>query len=827
MNRSLTKKFAARKIFLILLMCGMIVPLAVSPYITHGAATQVQLDQVAADNKAIAGFNAIIAAKDSTQEQKNSASTFLNQATQKLATDQQAVDAAGGPAAPAASGISGFIAGLSPICTWYNPGTWVSCIIDSLATLVSLFLSAFIAFAGLLLNVVLALSSTLVASPIVKTGFSITLALMNLGLVIAALFMAVATIAEPVLGNDTYAIKKRLPTLILVAVLANFLLLGAGAVIKFSDGASYYFASQASPGTGGAASFGAFATKLAGAFKPQGLLDVKDLSSGANVLTNSITAEWRSVANLLFVVIFELFIFVVILLAALMFLIRYLYLGVLLIIAPLALLTSLFPSLSSHWKNWCTKFLHWTMFGPLMMLGLYLAILGSQKRGDFLSPVAQQVTTDPKSAVPALQEQVGRNPGFWQNLMEMVMVLGIAGGGIMMANSFAPKFAQSAMSGAQNLGKRGKEYLGRRGAQIVTRPLASQQAQNRFAQMQGSSNIATRWAGRALEGIGIRGQKAGEEQAKNTVAGKSARQINNNWTTMNDGEKIAALEKLRQEANLGLIDRKKLETDLPRLKGIMDRQGRGELFEQVNKESGTELREAMKNLGAARSSGEIAAINAANARIMEATKGVDVDKIAATFFPSAEKLKSMNLGESDLKLLKATQRQFMQNMMESADAGNMGDIFNRISKNGQMDQLKKLLGDETDADGNVVVEGIRKRAENGDIKASDEFKRWSVESPAMRTFGFKADDFGTGKNFKATPVSDSDFDIATDDFGEHRVPRAGSSASPTTPAPGPGPAQTQGRKFGATSRNGGGNGTSGTAGKPALEPELVGASSGR
>jgi hypothetical protein len=726
----------------------------------------------------------------------------------------------------------------------FNPLTWIPAGALALGNLLSFFLSSLISFAGLLLNLVLSFSSSLVQSPVVKTGFSICLALMNLGLVIAALFMAVATILEPVLGNNTYGIKQTLPKLILVAVLGNFLLLGVGTLIKFSDGLSFYFASQASPQIqpGGVSAnisaFTSFSSKLAGAFAPQQLYNVKDmtvLQGTASLIDSAYATQWKSIINIFFIVVFELFIFVIMLLAAVMMLIRYVYLGVLAIFAPLAFLTYLFPSLKGQWTGWCTKLLHWTMFGPLMMLGLYLAILAAQTRGDYITKITTQVVSNPGAATDALKQQLGRDTGFFQTMAEMVMILGIAGGGIMMANAFAPKFAQSAMSGAQNLGTRAKGYMRQRGTQIATRPLATRGAQDTFGRMQGSSNIATRWAGRALEGIGIRGQRSGEEQAKKNIAGRSAGQINNNWSTMNDAEKIAALERLRQEGNLGLIDQKKLETSLPQLKGIMERQGKAELFEQVNKESGTELRAAMSNLAAAKTSGEKAAIDKANTRLLEATNGVDVDKIAATLFPSTEKLKNMNLGEVGLAELKTTQQQFIRNMLQGEEGDNLGDALKRISKNGQMRLFKDQL------------KNIKKEVGTKDVVVSEGVKKWVRDSAGAKVFGLEQEDLGvrplrTGSggnvqaaeatlgNFAVFPTVSKESESSTADVtGSFTIPKSEGGSAPA-PTPASAPAERQVRTSGRRRRTRGGNGPSDTVGGPVPEPEqlpeLVEATSG-
>ena len=87
--------------------------------------------------------------------------------------------------------------------------------------------------------------AAIVNSLMVKAGFSIVLSVANLGFVAAIIFIAVATI----LRLQTYNVKKTLWKLIIAALLVNFSLVFAGAIINMSDQLSGFFLQQ----TGGAA----------------------------------------------------------------------------------------------------------------------------------------------------------------------------------------------------------------------------------------------------------------------------------------------------------------------------------------------------------------------------------------------------------------------------------------------------------------------------------------------------------------------------------------------------------------------------------------------
>src|SRR5690606_3877179 len=54
--------------------------------------------------------------------------------------------------------------------------------------------------------------------------------------------------------------------------------------------------------------------------------------------------------------------------------VRYFMLSFLLVISPAAWLLWIFPKTKKHFTEWWTKFIHWVIFAPLMLLFMYLAL---------------------------------------------------------------------------------------------------------------------------------------------------------------------------------------------------------------------------------------------------------------------------------------------------------------------------------------------------------------------------------------------------------------------------------------------------------------------
>ena len=308
-----------------------------------------------------------------------------------------------------------------------------------------------------LIEVVLNINTQIVNSPPVHFGFPVALSIANLGFTAAIIVIAIATI----LRWSGYGIKQILWKLVVAALLVNFSLVFAGAIINFADQFTLYFLRQVNPTESGS-QFNAFASGLAGAFNPQkGIM----LENGLNSLTVEDTEKLSGIAaangeglgklllpiaSLAFVVFSLAAIVITLAVFIFMLLYRYVALGILLIVMPFAWLLWIFPGLSSNWSKWWSQFLKQVFFAPLVVFFLYLAILTSREMSlgqggtmdltAFSSPGKNNIFAGISSFLGSpLSAPI-------QGFMNMIIIVGITMGGLYVANQLSIVGAKAGMS---------------------------------------------------------------------------------------------------------------------------------------------------------------------------------------------------------------------------------------------------------------------------------------------------------------------------------------------------------------------------------------------
>ena len=102
-------------------------------------------------------------------------------------------------------------------------------------------------------------------SPGIQTGFSVSLAIANLGFVLGIIIIAIATI----LRNQTYGMKQLLWKLVFMAILVNFGLVITAPIVGFASNLSNYFVNATSPGSMSVAGYEGYAETMVQAFAPQ------------------------------------------------------------------------------------------------------------------------------------------------------------------------------------------------------------------------------------------------------------------------------------------------------------------------------------------------------------------------------------------------------------------------------------------------------------------------------------------------------------------------------------------------------------------------------
>ncbi|MFH1246337.1 MAG: hypothetical protein V1489_00990 [Candidatus Liptonbacteria bacterium] len=325
----------------------------------------------------------------------------------------------------------------------------------------------------------LMMSKGIINSPVVMAGYSVSLSIANLAFVLGIIIIAIATI----LRLQSYGIKQLLIKLIAMAIIVNFGLVIAGTLLRASDSLSDYFISAVNPEISPLDPSGvitneksqAFVFAMTNAFGPQKLYSITSATSSDGFLSYlgktfnpfaKLKDLFSVLVNMIFVIVFSAMIALAFLVLAVMLMIRYAYIGVLIVLLPLAWAAWVFPNFKQHWNKWWDHFLRWTFFSPILLFFLYLALLttnGAAKYTGYLHDKvgglgAQGGVTD------ALKNFfVGNAVQILQQLGQMWIVLTLVYAGFFAANSLGIAFAKEAMNSVTSAGKAAAKGIARKG----------------------------------------------------------------------------------------------------------------------------------------------------------------------------------------------------------------------------------------------------------------------------------------------------------------------------------------------------------------------------
>lgn len=293
--------------------------------------------------------------------------------------------------------------------------------------------SILLSLAGILTGLAQSLQGLIISNQnvIVTIGWGIVRDVANLGFVLVIIIIAFGTI----LRFESYGAKKLLPKLIAAAILINFSLTIGGFFIDFANVLTSLFTDKISitPWSLGWDLLAAFGPQrfwkgmgeggLGGAFA--------SLTSGTIML---FLGPW-------FITIFNLIMFFVMIVLAVMLLIRFLELSFLLIIAPITWLFLVIPVLAGQFSKWWNKFLQWVFFAPIAWFFIYLSLLSVEKLGDFSrggesSFVLDKIIKD-----------------IFMSGVEVILLSGFLLGGLIVAQSMSLTGAKAALGAVEGAGR--------------------------------------------------------------------------------------------------------------------------------------------------------------------------------------------------------------------------------------------------------------------------------------------------------------------------------------------------------------------------------------
>lgn len=273
------------------------------------------------------------------------------------------------------------------------------------------------------------LNSALLENPAVRVGWPIARDLTNLGFVLVILIIAFSTI----LRMGDFTAKKALPKLIIAALLINFSLLFVGIVLDFTGILTNFFINKGITGSGNGVGISQAIIgimKVVNILQPPATLGAESFATfGAGMLT--------FIANLFFINIITAITAITMWAMAGMFLVRYVMLGLLVILMPLAILAWVLGR--GEWKQWVESFTKYALFAPIASLFIYLAIATAQEFG------AVQISAQQASVAPGLSNITANIGSMIMIITILLFGLGIAEKAAGMGAINATKMANGAM----------------------------------------------------------------------------------------------------------------------------------------------------------------------------------------------------------------------------------------------------------------------------------------------------------------------------------------------------------------------------------------------
>lgn len=393
------------------------------------------------------------------------------------------------------------------------------------------------------------------SNALVKIGWGICRDIANLGFVLIMIVMAVATIVR----YEKYAVQKLLPLLIGAAILVNFSLTIAGVFINFSDMLSATFTSKLTAST--------ITDALAGAFNPQRLLlkDTENLSppdpaSQGSAFSDFSSAVLISISGLIFNIVFLAIATLSMATLALMLLYRYVYLSLLLVLAPLAWLFWVFPDLKYLFTDWWKNFIKWTFFLPASTFFLYLAIESATALGK--TSIFTSGTIFSTSGFASVMGQGA----------QMIVLTFLLLGGLIAAQKLGIHGADGAMSLAKKAKNATLGFAGGKAIQYGSYPLrrrtAAADSKSVAERLTDAASSAKNPVWRGVVGGLARGANrvatAGGEnvlkEQESRVSKMSTSEVKAALTTAAGPFRIALIKKLSKEKQLGNVNMTNIAT---------------------------------------------------------------------------------------------------------------------------------------------------------------------------------------------------------------------------------------------------------------------------
>lgn len=294
--------------------------------------------------------------------------------------------------------------------------------------------SAIFAFSAALVELAVDLNSRIILSPIVQNGWLIMRDFTNLGIVIALIFIAFATM----LNIENYDLKKIIPKLVIIGILINFSLSIAGSLIDGTGIISNFFVYKINGGVTSTGGLSKLTENIGTAFQLESLQKTTTPEAIKNSSFDDFSAGALGlILSLFFVTAFSLLGALVMGMIAALFIVRYIWLILLLVVMPIVWLTFVVPTWNRYWKIWWENFIGQLFYVPISLFFVFISIL-----------LVTNYKNDPNSIIQLSQGLNIKNEFFNKNFLiriqdfaasagQMVMVMGLMYGSIIFSKSIS------------------------------------------------------------------------------------------------------------------------------------------------------------------------------------------------------------------------------------------------------------------------------------------------------------------------------------------------------------------------------------------------------
>jgi len=335
-------------------------------------------------------------------------------------------------------------------------------IISKIVYIIGLVIAVIFALGGSLLSFFLELNSMILNLEVVHKGWQITRDIVNLGFVLAILFISFATIIR----YESYGMRSLLSKLIITAILINFSLVISGVILDFAGIITEFFVKNSTVAivtpegiSAGRSHWNQFALNLARITQIQSLSAPPDSAATGGAAVAGSRSLLTAIIAPIFTVVFGAVAAIVFLGLAGMFLWRFVKLSYLLILSPLAWFSGIFPAFSKYNKKWWSDFLSATFYAPASTFFLYLAILSMEPSSDkkynslsdfgnlFVSSSSggNDLANNLDSTASASISLGGVFGAYLSSIGTMIMVMGFLVGSILVASKTGSSAASLAM----------------------------------------------------------------------------------------------------------------------------------------------------------------------------------------------------------------------------------------------------------------------------------------------------------------------------------------------------------------------------------------------